>query len=98
MAGETVHPCPLFEGSEKRIVVEFSLGAATPFNGLRALTRAQLDALMQQVSYCCSVAAVVCILASAYKSSEAGQQALQRGWDLAWVALTIGHKDASVTS
>ena len=46
---EVTHPCPLFEGSEKRIVAEFSLGAASPSRGLRALSRDQLDALLQQV-------------------------------------------------
>ena len=42
-------PCPLFEGSEKRIEVEFAFGATAPVDGLRSLKREQLDALMSQV-------------------------------------------------
>ena len=42
-------PCPLFEGSEKRIEVEFAFGAQAPVEGLRSLTREQLDSLMEQV-------------------------------------------------
>lgn len=41
-----VYPAPVFEGSEKRIEVDFDFGHATPAGGLRALTRAQLDELM----------------------------------------------------
>ncbi len=36
-------PCPLFEGSEKRIEVEFAFGAKAPVDGLRSLSREQLD-------------------------------------------------------
>lgn len=46
---EMVLPCPLFEGSEKRIEVEFTFGADTPVDALRSLTREQLDAFMSQV-------------------------------------------------
>ena len=46
---DVMHPCPLFEGSEKRLEAEFSLGGASPSSGLRALSRAQLDALLAQV-------------------------------------------------
>jgi len=48
----SVLPCPIFEGSEKRIEVDFSLGAASPADGLRSLTRAQLDDLMTQAACC----------------------------------------------
>lgn len=41
-----VLPNPVFEGSEKRIEVDFKLSASSPANGLRALTREQLDELM----------------------------------------------------
>lgn len=41
-----VFPCPVFEGSEKRISVTFSAGSSTPSPGLRALTRTQLDAML----------------------------------------------------
>ena len=41
-----VLPCPVFEGSEKRIEVDFSFTAKAPANGLRSFTRQQLDELM----------------------------------------------------
>lgn len=43
-----IFPCPVFEGSEKRISVSFrpAPGAAPPASGLRALSRPQLDALL----------------------------------------------------
>ena len=47
-------PCPLFEGSEKRIEVEFAFGSKAPINGLRSLTREQLNLLMNQA--CASAA------------------------------------------
>ncbi len=48
-ASEMNLPCPLFEGSEKRIEVEFAFGATTPVDGLRSLEREQLNVLMSQV-------------------------------------------------
>mmetsp|Transcript_37727 Transcript_37727/g.84057 ORF Transcript_37727/g.84057 Transcript_37727/m.84057 type:complete len:378 (+) Transcript_37727:302-1435(+) len=39
-------PNPVFEGSEKRIEVNFTTSTGSPENGLRALSRAQLDELM----------------------------------------------------
>jgi len=45
-----IFPCPEFEGSEKRISLSFSplAGApAPPAAGLRALTRSQLDAILE---------------------------------------------------
>jgi S-adenosylmethionine decarboxylase proenzyme len=41
-----VLPNPVFEGSEKRVEIDFFLSRNSPANGLRALTRAQLDELM----------------------------------------------------
>ncbi|CAL8465714.1 g5250 [Coccomyxa elongata] len=52
MDSESVLPCPLFEGSEKRLVAGFSFGAASPVEGLRALSRGQLDALLCQAACC----------------------------------------------
>lgn len=49
-----VFPTPVFEGSEKRIEVDFRLGSAPA--GLRALPRAALDALMEHAA-CCIVSA-----------------------------------------
>lgn len=46
---EQVFPCPIFEGSEKRISVTFAPAAATavpPATGMRALSRPQLDAML----------------------------------------------------
>ncbi|RMZ54438.1 hypothetical protein APUTEX25_002014 [Auxenochlorella protothecoides] len=43
-------PCPAFEGSEKRISVSFSSRAGAVGAGLRALTRAELDALMDSAA------------------------------------------------
>lgn len=39
-------PNPVFEGSEKRIEVDFRTSSASPTSGLRSLSRAQLDELM----------------------------------------------------
>jgi hypothetical protein len=36
----------VFEGSEKRVEIDFNFSAASPANGLRSLSRAQLDELM----------------------------------------------------
>ena len=47
-------PSPVFEGSEKRIEVDFSVPAG--FNGLRGLDRQAIDLLMQQAA-CCVVSA-----------------------------------------
>ena len=54
-----VLPCPAFEGSEKRIEVTFAAGPNTPSDGLRALTRNQLDQMLdlaacQIVSHRCN--------------------------------------------
>jgi ornithine decarboxylase len=43
-------PCPVFEGSEKRIEVTFAVSPSSPPEGLRALTRAQLDAMLDLAS------------------------------------------------
>ncbi len=51
MESECALPCPLFEGSEKRLVAQFAFGAASPVEGLRALSRAQLDELLRQVGF-----------------------------------------------
>ena len=42
-------PCPGFEGSEKRLEVDFCFGADAPAGGLRTLTRPQLDGLLEKV-------------------------------------------------
>lgn len=45
---------PVFEGSEKRLEVDFTLRPHAPRNGLRALSRDQLDELMT-LARCCIV-------------------------------------------
>lgn len=45
-ATPAVLPNPVFEGSEKRVEIDFNFSATSPANGLRALSRAQLDELM----------------------------------------------------
>lgn len=42
-------PCPGFEGSEKRLEVDFCFGLGAPPCGLRTLSRAQLDGLLEKV-------------------------------------------------
>jgi S-adenosylmethionine decarboxylase proenzyme len=41
-----VLPNPIFEGSEKRVEIDFDVSASSPADGLRALSRGQLDHLM----------------------------------------------------
>ena len=43
-------PSPVFEGSEKRLEVDFYTGPYTCTEGLRALDRLQLDGLLEKVS------------------------------------------------
>lgn len=50
MCAPAVLPCPAFEGSEKRISVSFAPLAGELGCGLRALTRAELDGLMDSAA------------------------------------------------
>jgi S-adenosylmethionine decarboxylase proenzyme len=43
---DVILPNPVFEGSEKRVEIDFALSAGAPSTGLRALSRDQLDELM----------------------------------------------------
>lgn len=45
-ATSEVLPEPVFEGSEKRVEVDFVMGSGAPTSGLRSLPREQLDELM----------------------------------------------------
>ncbi|EFJ41238.1 hypothetical protein VOLCADRAFT_84198 [Volvox carteri f. nagariensis] len=54
MMTDSVLAAPIFEGSEKRIEVDFRLGANAPANGLRAIPRDVLDELMT-LARCCIV-------------------------------------------
>lgn len=51
-------PTPVFEGSEKRIEIDFAHapGADTAANGLRSMARPQLDAILDMAA-CCIVSA-----------------------------------------
>lgn len=64
-----VFPTPFFEGSEKRIELVFELGPAAPTEGLRALPRAQLDAICT-AAHCCIVSSCVNEHLDAYVLSE----------------------------
>ncbi len=44
-----VMPCPVFEGSEKRLELDFLSGPNTAEGGLRCLARAQIDMLLERV-------------------------------------------------
>ena len=46
LAETPVLPNPVFEGSEKRVEIDFDWTHDSPASGLRALTRQQLDELM----------------------------------------------------
>ena len=64
-----VFAAPVFEGSEKRIEVEFTRGGGSPAAGLRALTRADLDFLTESAA-CCIVSARHNAAFDAYVLSE----------------------------
>ncbi len=61
------HPNPVFEGSEKRIEVDFSFGEDA--RGLRALSREQLDELMS-LAHCEIVSSITNDHFDAYVLSE----------------------------
>ncbi|KAK9821936.1 hypothetical protein WJX81_005453 [Elliptochloris bilobata] len=62
-------PCPGFEGSEKRLEVDFCFGPGTPPCGLRTLSRPQLDGLLEKAS-CCIVSRTSNAHFDAYVLSE----------------------------
>lgn len=57
-AAPEVFPTPVFEGSEKRIEIDFAhaAGATTAPGGLRSIARQQLDAILD-LAACCIVSA-----------------------------------------
>eukprot|EP00803_Ostreobium_quekettii_P000770 evm.model.scf_4442.1 EVM.evm.TU.scf_4442.1 scf_4442:2383-2778(+) len=59
----------VFEGSEKRLEVEFWHGAATPADGLRSLSRAHLDELLD-LAACKIISGRSCPALDAYVLSE----------------------------
>ncbi len=68
-ASAAVFPAPVFEGSEKRIEVEFTRGGGSTSAGLRALKRADLDFLTETAA-CCIVSARHNAAFDAYVLSE----------------------------
>lgn len=68
MEDTSVFPAPVFEGSEKRIELSFDLCAA-PSDGLRSLSRAQLDAICT-AAHCCIVSSRSNAFFDAYVLSE----------------------------
>ena len=68
-ASAAVFPAPVFEGSEKRIEVEFAWGGGSPSAGLRALTRADFD-FLTECAACCIVSARHNAAFDAYVLSE----------------------------
>jgi len=78
-------PCPAFEGSEKRLEIDFAPSAASPAAGLRALSREQLDGLM---------AAAACSIVSARSSGQLDAYVLSESslfvYPTKWVLKTCG--------
>ena len=68
-ASAAVFAAPVFEGSEKRLEVEFAAGEGSPAAGLRALSRADLDSLTAAAA-CCIVSARHNAAFDAYVLSE----------------------------
>ncbi len=73
-ADAPVLPNPVFEGSEKRVEIDFDWTHDSPASGLRALTRQQLDELMSLagrkaivwlwVNSCCALWVHCCVRCS----------------------------------
>ena len=49
MASQPILPSPIFEGSEKRLEVNFHVGKNSPVSGLRSLSRDKINGLLDQV-------------------------------------------------
>ncbi|KAG1676546.1 hypothetical protein FOA52_000089 [Chlamydomonas sp. UWO 241] len=78
-----VLPNPVFEGSEKRLEVDFHLptDGSAPDNGLRALARAHLDELMT-LAHCCIVSSRSNAAFDAYVLSESSLFVYPAKWIL----------------
>ena len=66
---DDVFPAPLFEGSEKRVELDFDMGPGADPRGLRALPRSEVDALMD-LAACTVVSVRSCAAFDAYVLSE----------------------------
>jgi hypothetical protein len=80
-SSNTVLAAPIFEGSEKRIEVDFRLGASAPANGLRAISRDVLDELMT-LARCCIVSSRSNDQMDAYVLSESSLFVYPTKWIL----------------
>lgn len=80
-ATSTVLSEPHFEGSEKRVEVDFILGPSAAASGLRALAREQLDELMS-LAHCSIVSARSNSNFDAYVLSESSLFVYPRKWVL----------------
>lgn len=74
-------PNPVFEGSEKRIEVDFEIGCNGPATGLRALSRDQLDELMT-LAHCTIVSSRSNTEMDAYVLSESSLFVYPTKWVL----------------
>lgn len=72
---------PIFEGSEKRIEVDFRLGPNVPANGLRSIPRETLDELMT-LARCCIVSSRSNDKLDAYVLSESSLFVYPTKWIL----------------
>ncbi|KAG2436929.1 hypothetical protein HXX76_006448 [Chlamydomonas incerta] len=72
---------PIFEGSEKRIEVDFRFGANSPANGLRSIPRETLDELMT-LARCCIVSSRSNDMLDAYVLSESSLFVYPTKWIL----------------
>jgi hypothetical protein len=80
-SGGPVLPNPVFEGSEKRVEIDFDWTHDSPPNGLRALDRAQLDELMS-LAACTIVSARTNAALDAYVLSESSLFVYPTKWVL----------------
>ncbi|KAG2483528.1 hypothetical protein HYH03_017635 [Edaphochlamys debaryana] len=81
MTTDNILAAPIFEGSEKRIEVDFRLGANAPSNGLRAIPRETLDELMT-LARCCIVSSRSNEQLDAYVLSESSLFVYPTKWIL----------------
>lgn len=81
MLPDAVLAAPIFEGSEKRIEVDFRFGPNAPANGLRAIPRDVLDELMT-LARCCIVSSRSNDQLDAYVLSESSLFVYPTKWIL----------------
>lgn len=80
-AASAILPEPVFEGSEKRVEVDFVLGTSAPASGLRSMPREQLDELMT-LAHCCIVSSRTNDNFDAYVLSESSLFVYPTKWVL----------------